>query len=161
MNQGNQTVAEFSIFPFFNLYQSFGVGSGTKWEFQVVYSMELLMGLLLFIPNYSTEEQAMIIQQFSVALGLILINKILFYSFTTFYHRLYRDTKLYQTILKIIFPTKTQKPCLSGHIFIDTVEYFNWEERSLYIIIKPILILNLCEEKTYQKSFYEQDFLKD
>jgi hypothetical protein len=42
------------------------------------------MGLLLLIPNYSTEEQAMIIQQFSAALGLILINKISFYSFTTF-----------------------------------------------------------------------------
>ena len=83
-----QLFAEFSIFPF-------GVGGGAKWEFQVVYSVELLMGLLLLIPNYSTEEQAMIIQQFSVALGLILINKIFFYSFTTFYHRLYRDTKLY------------------------------------------------------------------
>lgn len=55
-----------------------------KWEFQVAYSMELVMGLLLLIPNYSTEEQAMIIQQFSAALGLILLNKIFFYSFTTF-----------------------------------------------------------------------------
>lgn len=87
-----QLFAKFSIFPF-NLYQSFG--GGAKWEFQVVYSMELLMGLLLLIPNYSTEEQAMVIQQFSAALGLILINKIFFYSFTTFYHRLYRHTKLY------------------------------------------------------------------
>lgn len=42
------------------------------------------MGLLLLIPNYSTERQTMIIQQFSAALGLILINKISFYSFTTF-----------------------------------------------------------------------------
>ena len=53
------------------------------------------------------------------------------------------------TILNIIFPTTTQKPHLSGHVFIDILEYFNWEERSLYIIIKRILILNLCEEKTY------------
>lgn len=150
-----QLFAKFSIFPFFNLYQSFGVGGVDKWEFQVAYSMELLMGLLLLIPNYSTEEQAMIIQQFSAALGLILLNKIFFYSFYHIYHRLYRHTKLYQTILNIIFPTTTQKPHLSGHVFIDILEYFNWEERSLYIIIKRILILNLCEEKTYQKSFYQ------
>lgn len=42
---------------------------------------------LLNVQLYSIEEQAKIIQQFSVALELIPVIKVLFYSFTIFYHR--------------------------------------------------------------------------